>query len=483
MANSGLLSIGRSALITHQAVMQTISQNIANAETPGYSRQEALLEVNTPVRMPYGNVGTGVHVESIIRKRDVLMDESARAANAKLGNANRRHEELGDLEAVFGEPSDAGMASALDQFYGAWSDLATSPSSSSARVVVQQRGKQLAGLLNEYDASLSTQRVNTMDRLSALVTEINGLAAQVAEINGRLVGAESGSMPANDLRDQRDTILDKLATLAGARSYSHENGGVTVVVGNSTIVDGSTARPLDLSLVMPNPMPAVVPSDIAVKIRMGASPDALHPLEGELGAMVTFINDSIPGVRSRLDAMASSLVTAVNTAHTGGFTFSGTAIPGTAAGNFFDAGTVTNPVRAGTIALDAIIAADATKIASSADANAPTDNTTALAMAALRTASSTVSYTTPSGTTETGSLLGFFRTTVTSLGLDTQRAADDVDIYTSLAENADARRQSVSGVNTDEELVNLMRTQQAYQAATKLIKAADEMLQTLISLI
>ena len=127
--SSGLLSIARTALLTHQSALQTISQNIANAETPGYSRQEAVLAANVPVRMSYGNVGTGVHVETIIRKRDLLLDDSYRSASTLAGNAEMRRDLLGQVESVFGEPSDAGMASALDAFWGSWSDLSASPGS------------------------------------------------------------------------------------------------------------------------------------------------------------------------------------------------------------------------------------------------------------------------------------------------------------------------------------------------------------------
>uniref|UniRef100_UPI00356803E8 flagellar basal body protein n=1 Tax=Gemmatimonas sp. TaxID=1962908 RepID=UPI00356803E8 len=102
--SSSLLSIARSALVTHQAALQTISQNIANAETPGYSRQEAILAANVPVRMPYGNVGTGVHIDTIIRKRDLLLDDSFRSASTLAGNAELRRDLMGQVEGVFGEP-------------------------------------------------------------------------------------------------------------------------------------------------------------------------------------------------------------------------------------------------------------------------------------------------------------------------------------------------------------------------------------------
>jgi flagellar hook-associated protein 1 FlgK len=221
---------------------------------------------------------------------------------------------------------------------------------------------------------------------------------------------------------------------------------------------------------------------VPVKIRLGNSIDALTPFGGQLKAMVDVVNKDIPALRSRLDVLASSLVTSVNAEHVQGFKFSGNTLPGTAAGNFFDPGTVSAPVTAATIKLSAAVAADANEIAVSGNNMAPLDNTVGNAMVALRSDTTTVSYT-HNSVTENGSFLSFFRSTVTRLGLDVNTASDDSTVAGLMAEQADTRRQSVSGVNTDEELVQMLRVQQAYTAATKLIKTADEMLQTLLALV
>jgi flagellar hook-associated protein 1 FlgK len=481
--SSGLLSIARSALTTHQTALQTIAHNIANAETPGYSRQEASLEANTPVRLPYGSAGTGVSVTTIIRKRDILLDDGFRASNASLGTAEARRDGLGSLEGIFGEPTEAGMSATLDQFWGSWGDLATSPNSGAARAVVQQRGAQVAGLFNTYDAALTEQRTATVERLSATIETINGLADQVAQLNGRIVSAETDGHTANDLRDRRDMALDSLSRIAGTRVFTQHDGSAMVVIGNSKLVDGSSSTRLHVEYVSPVPPPAVTPSDLPLRIRLGNSRDTLAPLGGALRAVMEFANTDIPALRSRLDTMASSLVTAVNAAHGAGYTFSGNSIPGTAAGEFFDAGSAANPVRGGTMRLSSAVAADPGNVASSGSASAPTDNMTARAIADLRTTAGTVSYTGPNGVSESGSFLGFFRSTVTGLGTQVRRADDDTAIYGMLAEQADVRRQAVSGVSTDEELVQMLRVQQSYTAATKMIKVADEMLQTLLSLI
>ena len=276
--SSGLLSIARTALLTHQSALQTISQNIANAETPGYSRQEAVLAANTPVRMPYGNVGTGVNIATIVRKRDLLLDDSYRSASTLAGSAEMRRDLMSQVEGVFGEPSDAGMASALDAFWGSWSDLSASPSSLSARAVVQQRGRQVAQLFNEYDTKLTQQRNATIERLQNTVSTINVIAAQVAELNTQIVTSESNGNANNDLRDLRDIKLDELAKIAGTRVVPQANGGISVLIGNSTLVQGDTMRPLTLQLELPNPMPATPLTDVNVRIQLGTSPDRLAPL-------------------------------------------------------------------------------------------------------------------------------------------------------------------------------------------------------------
>lgn len=481
--SSGLFSIARTALLTHQTALQTISQNVANAETPGYSRQEALIAANTPARMSYGNVGTGVNVQTIIRKRDILLDESFRSANTGAGDASMRRDLMGQVEAIFGEPNDAGMSNALDQFWNAWSDLSAQPSSLAARSVVLQRGRQLSQLFNDYDTQLTTMRSSSLERLDNTVSQINSLAQQVAELNVRIVGAESVGHEAPDLRDARDLKLDELSKIAGTRVIPQANGSVSVLIGNSMLVEGDTATPLSIQLETPNPLPATPITDLPVRIKLGDAPDRLHPLSGELNALVGVLNTDIPQIRGRLDAMASQLVTAVNDLHTGGYVFTGNTIPGTAAGNFFDPGSVAAPVKAATIKLLAAISADPSRIAASGNANGPTDNTVAQGLSGLRIADATVTWTSPTGSTETGTFLGFFRGLVTRVGIETAAAYDNAAVAEGLVDQADLRRQSVSGVNTDEELVAMLRVQQSYQAATKLIKAAEEMLDTLVNLI
>jgi flagellar hook-associated protein 1 FlgK len=330
--SSSLFSIARTALISHQRVLETVSHNIANAETPGYSRQDAQLGASPPVRLASGMIGTGVQVQSVTRKRDTLLDDTFRAANGSNGESAMLRDTLTGVESIFGEPSDSGMSNALDRFFNAWSDLATTPTSQANRFLVQQAGAQVASLLNSYNDGLNSQRTSAVDRLSTTVVSINQLAQQVAGLNTRISASEVGGELANDLRDQRDVLLDKLSGMAGTRVISQADGSLSVLIGNSTLIDGTTARPLTLAVLVPNP-PVVPPSsDLGVQVRLGDGVDALRPLGGEVKTLVDAVNTTLPGLRARLDKLASSLATQVNTLHQRGYTFVNNVGAGTAAG-------------------------------------------------------------------------------------------------------------------------------------------------------
>jgi flagellar hook-associated protein 1 FlgK len=481
--NNGLLGIARSALQAHQATLQVVSQNIANAETPGYSRQRPQLAANDSVQLGAGYFGTGVSLVGIERVRSESLDVAFRSANALLGESTARRDLLTQVEDIFGEPSESGLAATLDQFWTAFGDLAASPASASSKALVQQRGRQLAQRLNEADTRLTQVRTQATDRLQATVGEINQLATRVADLNVRIPSAEAGGATASELRDQRDLLLDRLSRLAGTRAEPMRDGSVTVLIGNSTLVEGATARPLALALDPPSPPPAVPTPDVPVRVQLGDRIERLGPLAGELGAAVSVVNADLPTLRSRLDTLAGTLATTVNSLHTGGFLFPGGTVPGVAAGAFFDPGSVGNPVRAGTITLAAAVAADPAAIAGSRDAMAPLDNALARDLAALRNDTSAITWTSPAGQTETAGFTTFHRATLTRIGFDVRTAADDAEVRTALVDQSDTRRQSVSGVSVDEELVQLMRVQQSYAAASKIVRAADEMLQIVLGLI
>lgn len=513
MSLGSVLSVARTALSAHQVAIQTTGHNIANAQTEGYSRQRVELAPNYPQHWAYGSVGTGVVVANVARARDALLDVGVRQELGGEAAASARKELLSAVEGVLGEPSNTGLANAMDAFWSSWSDLATTPTSRAARAVVLQRGSAAADTLNAFDARLDELRTQTTLRLDNSLTALNGLAARVAELNGRIVSTEvGGGRTANDLRDQRDLAVDQLAQYGDVQALPRPDGSVQVILGTHTLVDGIHAKRVS-RVTDPLGQTALAMSD--------APGRPLQPMGGSTQAMADFLNRDLRSTQDQLDALANALARTVNAVHGQGRDATDQAPPpffvskatGTfdAAASPFRVPLATGAVTARTIGVNAALRAEPARVATSSSAARPTDNDVALALAGLRAEATAtaggastatvfglpdrrvmpVVVTGPGGYTEPVALpptspttfADFYRATVSGLGVQVQDAEGAAEVRATLAAQARGRRDAVSGVNVDEELTSLMRAQQAYAAAAKVVQAADEMMQTLVGMI
>lgn len=457
-----ILNIARNAIAANQTAVRIASHNIANAGTEGYTRQVAQMVETRPDRTPLGRLGTGVRIYDIARVRDALLDSSYRREAGQSASFDLRHELLGRIEEVLGEPSDTGLASSLDAFYGSWSDLAKDPGNAATRSVVIQRAEHVASTLNGFSMSLDQLAQATRGRLETTVQEINRTTEQIAQINGIIVSEEASGTTASDLRDQRDRLLDSLSKMGAVRTIERENGTAGVFLENALVVDGSNAR----SIAAAGEPPMVT---------LGSA--ALRPAaEGSvLGELVATLTTRIPAVQGRLDELAEALVVQTNALQTAGFQTNG------AAGiNLFD------PTR--TTARNIMVVGTSDTLATSDNVAEPFNNRIALATAAMRSKPSQNAIAQGIWTPAQAGLLGdssageHYRTTVTELAVKTNLAADSAIVHGTLVEQIETRRKSVSGVSTDEELIKVMQHQQAYTAAARLVTVVDEMMQTVLGL-
>ena len=236
---AGLLSLGRSAIIAEQAAVQTIGQNIANAETPGYSRQQVVMNPLPPERTGMGILGTGVTISNVLRTREVLLDQAFRTQTAPAEGAKTRSGLLGSIEGIFGEPSSSGLASTLDAFWNAWSDLAANPTNATAKTVVQQRGAAVVSTFNRYAKQLDDLSTSTIAGIPDTLAGANRLTSQIAVLNGQIVASEAGGMSANDLRDERDRLIDQLGKIVPVTVIDRADGSDQVNIGGMPVVDGA----------------------------------------------------------------------------------------------------------------------------------------------------------------------------------------------------------------------------------------------------
>ena len=502
MSIGSILSVARTALSYQQAVIQTAGHNIANAETEGYSRQRVEAQASTPRLFTYGTIGTGVAIDDVRRMRDALLDVSYRREASGFGSASLREELLSSVEEVLGEPSDDGLASAMDAFWSSFSELSSQPTSAAARSVVQQSARNVATLLNGYDTRLGDLRAQTQIRLDNAVTELNGLTKSIADLNGRIVEAEVGGKQAGDLRDQRDLAIDRLAALGDVRVLPQPDGSMNVVLGNSTVVDGIHNKELRLAA-------GTGPTIAFATVDQPSEP--LLPIGGRMQTILEFLNVELPDTQERLDATANTLAGAVNAIHQRGNDgtagapylafFVDRASDSYAAGDPFASPLAAGVVTARNIGLNSVLERDGSRIATTSSLTSrPADNDVALALAGLRTATEvklggvvlgTITFTLPDRsfnpptrkTTPATSMADFYRAATSGLATKVKNAESTTAVRRTLSEQAEQRRASVSGVNIDEELTTLMRAQQAYAAAAKVVTAADEMMQTLIGMI
>ncbi len=424
------------ALRSHQAAVDVINHNIANANTPGYSRQAAELATSAPYTVAAfnqpvdaGQLGTGVTVAAIRRSRDALLDAQYRSELSTSKQLDAGQSALERIEAAFDEPS-SGLSGPLSEFFGAWQDLSSNPADSGARAILVQKSSALAQSFNHTASLLDAAQSDLNDQVAAATTDANDLGTEIAALNRQIVLVEGTGDRANDLRDKRDLALDKLAQLMGITTNENPDGSVDVSVGAHAFVTGTTVDTLTTTPTGPGGL---------WDVRFSSDAALVSPSSGEIRGLVNARDVTVPSYRSQLDTLASDLITAVNTLHTTGYGLDGVS------GRPFFAGS-----DASNIAVDPAIAADPRRVGAADAAGQPANNTIALAIAQLRQ--------TMSPPTE-----GAYAALVSALGGELQSTRTLADNESSLVQ------------------LLLLRQQKAYEAAARLMTALDQMLDKLIN--
>ncbi|MEX1022300.1 MAG: flagellar hook-associated protein FlgK, partial [Dehalococcoidia bacterium] len=214
------------ALLAQQQAMDAVAHNVANVNTPGYSRQRVHLAAVAPPGS--SGVGQGVEMLAVERVRDLFVDFQIRTQSHSAGDYAARADSLSLVELAFGEPSDNGLRAIMTQFFNAWRDLGNAPEQSAARSAVVQAGETLAFAANRLATSLTDIQADANTRLSASVGEVNDLAKQIAALNLQIVQIRATGDPAADLTDQRALALDRMANLTDMRVMQHDDGHVDV---------------------------------------------------------------------------------------------------------------------------------------------------------------------------------------------------------------------------------------------------------------
>ncbi|MDM4764533.1 flagellar hook-associated protein FlgK [Pelomonas sp. SE-A7] len=247
MGTSALLSLGMRAMFANQAALNTVGQNIANANTPGYSRQQVVLTTPEGQFTGSGFFGKGVNVQTVTRAYNEFLTKDAAASKSQAFMDSTRLTNLQQLEKLF-PPGDQGLGQAANQFLNAMVDVASRPSDPSARQVVLGRAQELAARYASAGQQLADLQAGLVSDLRANINVVNQLATQIAAANDQIARSTGSGHTANDLLDQRDQLINKLSEYVQVSTLPSEDGTVGIFIGGGQrLVLGSIAQQLDVA--------------------------------------------------------------------------------------------------------------------------------------------------------------------------------------------------------------------------------------------
>ncbi|MCX8048217.1 MAG: flagellar hook-associated protein FlgK [Methylohalobius sp.] len=531
-----LLTTATSGLRFSQLALDTTSHNIANVNTEGYSRQRVEGVTHQPLFVGAGFLGTGVKADAIRRIYDQFLDTQVRTATSSASEAEHYLRLTGQIDNIIADP-DAGLASALANFFNAVHDAASDPTSIPARQALLSEAQTLTDRFNGLDARLREINRQVFKDLENASQDVNAIAEQIAELNRRIV-AKAGQGTPNDLLDQRDRLIIQLAEKIRVSQVVHANGAVSLFMGTGqALVQDVHANALSVRPSILNPeQPEIILTTPAGSITITRQIQG-----GELGGALRFLREGLEPTRAKLGQLAAGLALEFNTLHRTGYDLNSNAGqdffaslsvpvtqtgPGTIAVSYtaaqdlqpsdylleFDgthytltrlsdrtqtvlssfpatidgleitfptppsgpASFLIRPTAEAAADLQLAVS-DPRQVALAKTPGAIGDNRVGLELAALESQKFLLGG--------TATLTEAYQQMVAEVGTLTRSARIAQAAQNTLKQQAVQAREAISGVNLDEEAANLVRFQQAYQAAAHVVTVAQQTFDTLINAI
>ncbi|WP_436526031.1 flagellar hook-associated protein FlgK [Actinoplanes sp. HUAS TT8] len=463
------LNTALTSLYAQRRGLDVTGQNIANANTEGYTRQRVTLQSQNANLVPgvYATttaVGNGVTVSSVDRLRNAALDQRSYTEHASSAYHNARAGSYNLIEDVFAEPSDTALQARMADMWDGWNAITTNPDQLAGKSAVLEQATTVASTLNDAASSLNNQYKSARTGLDTYVEDVNKAADSVAKLNNQIVIATQAGLQANELQDQRGQQILKLSELVGASATELPNGAINVFVGSAPLVSGFSTRAIEIE-----PGGATRLEDLAtseVNLRW-ADTKAAVGAGGSMGASMELLakGGTLDTITKRLDTVAQKLADSVNTAYKAGY-----ATDGTTGEPFFvrnDTGATTG-VTAAQIKV-AVTDPSKLQISSGDPTGVPKilDGNVADQISDLADSKTDADA-------EYQSMIG-------ELGVSAQASIRRRDVQNAVTDQVDASRDAESGVNLDEEMTNLLTYQRGYEAASRVLTTIDSMLDQLIN--
>ncbi len=464
MSGFSHFAIGLSALRAARLGINVAGLNVANANTPGFSRRRIELQMGPILDVPGGQSSIGVDIASLHRVRDVFRDFGTRQEMSRLGNDQGRTEILSALEPMLGEVDSAPLRLSISNLFDAIDRLAAQPDDVALRGDVISAAKEVAASMHRTDNYVVESQRTADLKVRETAGRANEILGRLEAINRQVVAQEADGDEGSDLRDERDLLVDELSQLVGVRTVESPNGQLSVFLESSgdTLLSGVSARPFTFAYNVDG-LAHVTVSRAGEKIdlsTLGAG--------GKLGGYVAVRDQDLAGYRDRLDTLAAALIDRFNTVHSAGY-----GLDGSTGQNFF-AATTPGTRAAQTMAVDAALAADPRRLAAASAAGEPGNNVNILALLDLREADVDA--------LEGRTLIEYTADLISEVGRDTLLSSASEEASRTIVDALVSQRQQISGVDLDEEAADLMKWQRAYEAAARFMQTADKLTQLAIEM-
>lgn len=456
----GTMSVALQSMLAQQGAMGVVANNIANSNTPGYSREVPEFEESPPVLSGNTMIGTGVTLKSVQSVRDNILNLRIDQETSQQSSLGSYVNSMDQVQSLFNETQGTGLQTALSNFFNSFQSLATDPTSSPLRQAVIIAGQDLASAFNQTSNNLATIQQGLDQSVVQTVQQVNQLTGQIAGLNQQIQEvANSGDSPGS-LQDQRDQDLTNLSQLIDTAVIYNNDGTVSVTTTNGALlVSGNQSDALTTQINTSTGMHDVyaLGTDISSQIS-----------GGELAGYINARDSSIPSAQSSIDNLAAGLISAVNQQQTAGYDLNGSQ-----GVNFFTPFTPsTAGSNAGAAATMSVAITSPDQVAASSSATTTGDNSNATAMANLQDAQ-----------VVSGQTAGdYYSNLIDQIGNQVSDASSEQEAVGLVLQQLDNQQSSISGVSLDEEATNLIQYQQAYEASARVISTIDELNQTTLDM-
>lgn len=459
-----LLDISVRTMSTYQRAIDVAAQNISNAGNPEYTRQKVLFANEVGEK----GTGIGVKIQDVLRIRNDILDMQLRKYQSSLSDSQKRSEVLKQIEAIISEPSSNGLSNYINEFFNSWDALSANPNSQQLRLTVIQKAQALSARFKDTIDGFTEIQYMLQQDAYVQVNSINDYLKEIYELNQKVYDAEARGMKANELKDQRDAIIDKLSKIVNINVQKSDYGTVSVNVGGIFGADQTNFNQFEIKMV-DGQMKLVAKND---------SKTFAYINGGEFYAISDLLSNKINSYKSAYENLAKNFVEQVNSIHITGYSLpigssSQTNIP--FFGELNSSGQIVNAYVDGEIKINPSILADPKYIAASSVSGFEGDNQIAIKIAELSK--------TKIPALDNQTVSEYYTSIINSIAQDKVNADNSISSSELVVQNLNTQKQSYSGVSLDEEMTNVMKYQRSYEASAKLVKIADQILETIINLI